>query len=340
MNRKWISCGLAFALFAGLWTVAGCPDPENAPGLNLPPDPIETPNGPIKSIAVSPADKELYGAVKTAEEARANYRYRLTILQAYYNRIGNADKSNWAKDEMGCLAEAQWFRFEGLEQIVMPAGEDLTNADEATLVEYVATARKAWVDAMTKVASLYDQRDMTTQAAAVRRASKRLDPLRVYAYILVAEIPNANLRATDPIPAADAMFNHAYKLFREGKGMVPMFDTRYGKERQAARLFLQLIHDYPTSNKIALSAYYLGDIYKEYFNRNVEAVQWYERAWQWDKNITEPARFQAATVYDQRLLNYPKAVECYRAAIKDDPWRLLNREYARDRIKALTGREP
>ena len=106
---------------------------------------------------------------------------------------------------------------------------------------------------------------------------------------------------------------------------------------KAVVLFRDVIDHYPHSTKIALSAYFIAEIYKEYFNENTRAVKWYERAWQWDKNITEPARFQAATVYDLRLKNPKKAIECYRAAIKDDPWRLANREYAQDRIKALTG---
>ena len=104
--------------------------------------------------------------------------------------------------------------------------------------------------------------------------------------------------------------------------------------------FTKLIHDYPQSTKIALSAYYIADINKEYFRENTLAVYWYERAWTWDPHITEPARFQAATVYDIHLHDYAKAVECYRLSIKYDPWRLRDPEYAAKRIEELTGQTP
>lgn len=329
MGRKWISCAAVASFVLASSMLAGC---------DIPPSKIRVKSGTaIDKLAVSPADGELYTAVKTAEDARANYRYRLEVLQGYYYRTGNGDNHEWATRELGNLNNAQWFTWEGLDKVTPASGENLTNASEAVLVEYTVTARKTWIADMQKVAAIYDQRGMSKAAEAVRRSLERLDPVYTYMYFLTAEIPPANLKPMAVIPEADQLYQRAYDLHKSGK-LAPAV-TVYDKERQALMLFLELVQKYPTSNKIALSAYYIADIYKEYFDENVRAVHWYQRAWQWDPNITEPARFQAATVYDIRMQDKPNAVACYRAALKDDPPRLGNFDYARKRIKDLTGKE-
>jgi tetratricopeptide (TPR) repeat protein len=328
MNAKWISCAFVIGMLAAGLVLAGC---DTSPGGT------KVASGtPVTTMVVSKSDAPLYQGVLAAEDARANFRYRLQVLQGYYTRIGNGDKYAWASNELKNLNEAQWFRWEGLETVRAAPGENVANADETTLIEQSVSARATWLAAMNRVAELYDQRGQTFQAKTVRRAIERFDPVRTYTYILSAEIPPADLKPTTVVPEADTLYKRAYKAFREGKILPAVTD--YDKERQALELFKELIAKYPNSNKIALSAYYIADIYKEYWNENVRAVHWYERAWQWDPNITEPARFQCATVYE-RMHDYPKAVECYRAALRSDPSRPGNFDYARKRIKELTGRE-
>jgi tetratricopeptide (TPR) repeat protein len=279
----------------------------------------------------------LYSTVVASENARVNYRYRLEVLQGFYHRTGNSDKFLWASNELNNLDSAQWFRYEGLEKVQPAPGETVTAADERMLVEAVVETRRTWQAAMLKVAQAYDAKGMALAADAVRRALERFDPVRTYMYFLSAEIPPADLKPTAVVPEADQVYREAYGLFRAGK--ISFGITDYSKERRALLLFMKLIHDYPTSNKIALSAYYIADIYKEYWDEDVRAVNWYERAWQWDPNVTEPARFQAATVYDHRLRDNPRAIECYRAALKYDPERVGNFDEARKRIKKLSGSE-
>ena len=98
------------------------------------------------------------------------------------------------------------------------------------------------------------------------------------------------------------------------------------------------MYKYPDSTRIALSAYYIADIYKEYFNENLRAMWWYERAWQWDPHVPEPARFQAATVAE-RVHDYPRAIEYYKASLEYDPPRWGNAGHARDRIEKLQAGE-
>lgn len=334
MDRKWTSAAIVAVGLLGA-ILAGC----DYNGINSPPAETRTPEGPIKSMAV-PAEAELHQAVLDAESARANYKYRLDVLQGYYNRIGYADKYNDTVKEMKNLQTAQWFRWEGLEEVQPAAGESVASADETALIEALIGARNAWVDALSRLENLYREKNLFDQANTIKRVKERLDPVRLPPYHLAAEVPPPTLRPTAVIPEANELFNRAHKLFIDGKGTIPGITTNYKKEREAVELFKDLVRTYKTSDKIALAAYYIGEIYKEYFNENVRAVMWYQRAWEWSENsLTEPAYFQCATVYDQRLADWNNAVMCYRGCLKYDPPRPLNFEYARQRIKDLTGKD-
>ena len=292
-----------------------------------------------RRLAVAPGNSAEVAAVTKAEKARVNYRYRLTVLRSYYLGVGNMDKHRWTERELANLAEAHTFEWEGAPIVEPPTGESLADADEHLLVEYTVGARKDYIKAMAELVAYYDQAEPNSyKARRVANVQARFDPVRTYMYFLEAEIPGKDRRPTQVNPEADQMYARAVKLYQEGKGISRTFvTTSYTKQRQALGLLLSLVHKYPQSTKIALSAYFIGEIYKEYFGENIRAVHWYERAWQWDANITEPARFQAATVHDFRLLNRAKAVELYRQVILHEQFNASNVRYSHQRIGELTG---
>ena len=306
-------------------------------GCDVPASPPKTAEGKAaKFVAVAPGPE--LDAVTALETARVNYDYRLQVLVDYYFKVGNMDKHNWAVREKNNLAQARTFVWEGVPQVLAPTGESLADADEHVLVEYAVSARNNYIDAVEKLAAVYEHQQQAFKAGLVRNMQQRLDPVRTYMYFLEAEIPPAEMKPETVVPEADAMFKEALSLHRQGKGLLPGL-TDYNKQRQALMKFLKLVHKHPRSTKIALAAYYIAEIYKEYFNENVRAVHWYERAWQWDPNVPEPARFQAATVYDIRLHNFTRAVECYRQALQHDPERWGNDATAQKRIEELTGQK-
>ncbi len=325
MNRT--MAWMALVALAASWMLAGCDNPE--PNL-------KTPEGStIKVATISPTDETEITAVSNVETARADYIHRLEVLRDYYSKMGNVDKNWMARNELLNVESAQAFSWMGFKATI-PKGESLDNVDDRLLVEEMSAARKTWTASLEELAAYYKRKNDTTNFRLVETTLMRYDPVRVYTYIYAAEIPGPELRPTTVIPEADKLYDQAYKMFTDGKGALHFFvTTDYRKERQAIVLFRQLIEKYPNSTKIALSAYYIADILKEYFNEDIRSVHWYERAWQWDPHITEPARFQAATVYDYRLADYKKAIECYKASLKDDPWRVLNPEHARNRINEL-----
>ena len=294
---------------------------------------------PIRTATVPPNSSAERDRVTALQTARVNYAYRLSVLSAYYEHVGNMDKYNWSRREVRNLEKAHTFEWEGVPEVVAPKGESVEGADERMLVEYLVIARNTYLKALDETIAFYETGGYDLKLRLTTNIRNRFDPVRTYVYYLGAETPQGQVRPTRVIPEAEAMFAEAYRLFRRGKGLVPLFTTSYPKERRALVLFRELIAKYPQSTKVALSAYYMADIYKEYFNEDVRAVFWYRHAWQWDPDITEPARFQAATVYDIRLQNYSKALEYYKLAIQHEQFNASNVRFAHQRIEDLTRRQ-
>jgi hypothetical protein len=310
-------------------------------GCDRPPAPPKNPQGRrIKMLSVSPAQREELKAATAAEAARINYRYRLQVLSGYYDRVGNVDKRIWTERETKNLDTAWTFVWDGLPEITRPAGESIEDADERLLVEYVAAARNEYTDAVAKLADFYRQGGRDFEARLIQNVQDRFDPVRTYMYYFAAEMP-ALAKPSTVIPEADVLFAEALKLHDAGKGILRFaVTTNYPKQRQALLKFRELVAKYPTSNRAPESCYYVGELYKEYFNEDLRAVLWYERAWQLDPNIAKPARFQAATVYDFRLQDKITAIECYRLVIQHEQFNPGNVRYAHQRIGELTGSTP
>ncbi len=311
-----------------------------AAGCDRPPGPPKTADGEVIDVlTVDPSSQAEVSAVTALETARVEYAYRLDVLQGYYYRIGNMDKYRWTEREQKNLRQAHMLEWTGIPEILPPEGESLTDASEPVLVEYVVELRQDYLAGLDELAEFYFARDPDSyKGRRVRNVMERFDPIRTYMYFLEAEVPPADLEPVEVIPQADALFAEAKKLYERGR-IVPLV-IDYEKERRALGTFRELIRLYPRSTKIARSAYLIAEIYKEYFNENLRAVKWYERAWQWDPDLPKPARFQAATVCDIRLHNRLRAIELYREAIEHEQFNSSNVTYARRRIEELTGESP
>ncbi len=306
-----------------------------AAGCDSPPAGPKTADGePVKTVAVNPSDAAEASAVSDLQSATAAYKQALKVLHAYYVKTGAYNKQVWAEKEMANLTGAQTFTFEGAGAPAVPPSESVAGINEAAAVEAVLAGRRNWKQCLEKLADYYSQKGMNSKLALVKNIQARFDPIRTYPYFMHAEVPPADLKPAEVIPAADTLFAEAIKLYRQGKPLPGI--TNYSKQRQALMKFRQLVEKHPASTKIAQSAYYIGEIYKEYFNENLRALAWYERAWQWDRHITLPARSQAAFIYDIRLGRRGKAIFLYQEVMKHEQFDWNRVRYARQRIKELT----
>jgi tetratricopeptide (TPR) repeat protein len=289
------------------------------------------------SIQVDRTDAGELEAVSTLLAKRVDYAHRLSVLEAYYRNTGNLDKLRWARREIENLQKttsAVDIKTDPPIEIVPPEGEAVVDRDERVLIERAVAARREYLGALEALGQFYSESGQAKKAQSIDKMRTTFNHARTYMYDL-ASLPGPDLSPAVVYAEADELYAEAKRLYEEGKVLLKLTPD-LEKEEQALVKFKQVIADYPNSTKIALSAYFIAEIYKEFFDENILAVHWYQRAWQWDPEIDQPARFQAATVYDMRLDNIPKAVELYRASIKHDPYRLGNDNFARGRVIELT----
>lgn len=320
-NTKWMLafCGLVLA-------AVGCD--------RLPSPPRDSDGKRVSHLSYASSDPAETQLALKLEADRANYAYRLRVLEGYYDRGGNLDKLRWARTEAKALSNAWTFVVSGVGQVEPPAGESVANVDERSIAEYAHTARRQYEASLAAVIDYYETSNNEFRAALFRNVRDRFRPFYKYGYFKEAEVPGPELRPSAAIPAADELFAKAYRLYDQGKILPAVVD--YNKEAQAVELFKQLVYTHQTSDKIAQAAFYIGEIYKEYFNQDVRALWWYERAWQWDPTITLPARFQAATIYDYRLERDAEALELYRQAVIHEQFNSSNVGWAQRRINDMT----
>ena len=275
------------------------------------------------SIQVRPGDSTELSLAQEFETNRLRYQHRLQELRQFYLDDSNITNIRWSYREQNNLQEAMSFTWHGVPTEPITEVAPPADATETILVERMVEARTDWLDSMDSLAIYYQQSGQSKKFKRINDVRQNFDPIHTYRYLEAAEFPPLTLRPRDDIPEANALYDRAVDLFWGGKGLThSALTTSLAKEAEALILFRQLIDTYPTSDRIALAAYYTADIYKEFFDENIRAVQWYKRAYTWLPEINEPARFQAATVYDLRLNDKVKAMELYEDAAR---YELFNR---------------
>jgi hypothetical protein len=207
---------------------------------------------------------------------------------------------------------------------------------EVDLVENVLTHRAQYHQGLEDLRDYYHEHGYATKQSWADFELDGLRKVKSFRYLIDAEIPSDQLRPTEQVPEADALFERGRELLRKGGHGVPVF-YREKTMIEAADVFQQLVERYPNSDKIDDAAFFLGEIHKEYLpNQEPIAVKWYERAWTWDPQTPHPARFQAAVVYDYRLHDRDRALELYQSVLKSETAEQTNVRFATRRIHELT----
>ena len=217
-----------------------------------------------------------------------------------------------------------------------PVDIAVTDASEVDLVELLVMHRLAYRRTLAQLHNYYSERGYSHKESWAAHELKGLRSVQMFRYLLDAEIPQNQLNPTENIAEADALYEKGLALMKEGGHGVPVF---YRQERmiEAARVFRDLIERFPLSDKIDDAAFMCGEIHKEYLpGQERIAVKWYERAWTWNPHTPHTARFQAAVVYDYRLHDRDRALELYKAVVKDESHDRTNLRFATRRINELT----
>jgi len=210
-----------------------------------------------------------------------------------------------------------------------------SSSNEIDLVEQMTTNRQAYRRGLQALIQHYDAAGNHEKTLWAQQELEALDRIPMYRYIVEAQVFPATLRASERIPAADQLYAEAEQTRKKAGTFVPDQLKNEDVLRAAFGKYAEVIRQYQTSDKIDDAAYRMAGI-QEVFSDYQLALQYYQRAYQWDASTPYPARFKAASILDRRLRRRAEALELYQEAIikeaQFDEWRIP----AERRVKELT----
>ncbi len=211
---------------------------------------------------------------------------------------------------------------------------DIKDADEVDLIEQLQGIRADYKRMLVVINRWYLEHGYFQKATWAAKEFNDLKMVHTYPYLVDISIQKANLTPKDDVVAANTLYKEALKLYHEGQ-IAPLINDKK-KLKDALNKFIRLIKKYPSSDKIDDAAFYAAEILKEYFNDNVQAVNYYELAMKWNPKTPHPVRFQCAVIYDFRLHDRKKALALYRQVLSDEAdIDRTNTSFAANRIKQL-----
>ena len=220
-----------------------------------------------------------------------------------------------------------------IEDTITTEAFNVPNPGEVDLVENMAAYRANYKESLKRLVNYYNQSGDTIKGSWAKRELQSLRSMPKYKYIMTAVIADADLKATDLINEADQLYREGMELYKEATKFVVIADE--DKLRLALNKFNEVIGLYPTSDKIDDAAYMAGKIYRR-FGDYVIASIYFQRTFQWNPATKTDARSKAAYILDKMLNKKDQALELYRLAYKYETNYPNNREFAKQRILALT----
>jgi len=225
------------------------------------------------------------------------------------------------------------------ETTIAKAQEPVPAGSEVDLVERVIGARSQYRETLQLLLAYYQQYGYLEKGGWVEREMKDLRSIPTYPYLgdrktKMAARPGPEPKG--PSPQADALYAQARKLHTEAGGMGAVLGGGKDKLDAALKLYQQLIEEYPTSDKIGDTAFFMGEIYSsDSFKEYTLAINSYQRCLTWNPNTQHPALFRMAVVYDYRIRNRDKAITLYKQVVQsaNNP---SNVRFAQERIRQLT----
>jgi len=282
----------------------------------------------------TPGDARETASAEAVELARVNYQFFLEVLRDRMKVSGDIRKQIWAERELRNLDNSNTLVWKGLGEVVAPDPSSLAEANEALLVEYVVGARRAYLQALDDLLSLYQSSQDQKKIQRVEVALNAFNPVYTYLYYLTAEIPGPTLRAAKPQRAATDLFDEAMEAYRQAEKRLGVGEAARRNYIEAIGKFRRVIEKYPESDKIARCAFHIAEI-NRHFTEYDRAAMWYDRAWQWNPQTPDPVRYRAAMLYHFDLKDLSKALEYYKLVLQFET-NFDNREYARKSIRRLS----
>ena len=207
----------------------------------------------------------------------------------------------------------------------------LSGETDVELVAAIDHERQEYAAALVKLANWYHQKGLHFKRTWAKRELRDLEKVQTYEYLIVEAAPPDEQTPTETSTSADELFQTAMRHYEAGNaGIVDL-----GKIGEARKKFMQLVRQFPKSDKIDDAAFYLGEIYDTHLEDYNRALEWYRKAREWDPRGQYPARFNAAVIYHQKLNDPAKALELYRSALEHEDLSPPTARWAKNCIKEL-----
>jgi tetratricopeptide (TPR) repeat protein len=208
----------------------------------------------------------------------------------------------------------------------------VVEAGEADIIEHMTASRLAYRQYLESLIAYYKKTGDNMKLRWAEDELTRLNDMPQYNYIIEAGVAGPELKARDSITIANYMYDEAYRMEKNSKLLIFVHEDNL---RSALDKYNQLIKQYPTSDKIDDAAYRAGGICEHFKDYSI-ALLYYQRAYEWNPDTPNPARFKAACILDQYLHRRAEALPLYQQALGKEKLSNDEREFARKRINELT----
>ena len=203
---------------------------------------------------------------------------------------------------------------------------------ERELVKKVHEARETYQASLERLRAYYIHQKFEENRAWAENELTEFHLIVKNPYILDMDLPSPDLKPDKSIPKANRILSEALDWMRR-----PTITGREGNYKRAELLLRRLLRDYPQSDKVDETCYYLGDIYaSRYFQQYRRSVAYYERVLHYEPNTNLDARLKAAELYEEQIADRRRAIVLYQEVLQReiDPKQTYK---ARRRLDALVG---
>lgn len=213
---------------------------------------------------------------------------------------------------------------------------DQQRPTEVQLVEQMAQHRRSYEEYLERLEQFYDLQGNQLKATWAISEQKKLKRGPRREYLVMAEVAGPDLRATESIPEAQQLYSDAIKELMAARSKFGKMFIDKEKLYGARDKFIELITEYPQSDKIDDAAFQIGEIYRHYLKDYPTALLYYQRVRQWDPRTPLPVSDAMARIYDHHVHDRIKALNYYRQAIELESAFPANMVYAENRILKIT----
>ena len=191
--------------------------------------------------------------------------------------------------------------------------KDLTEqkAREERLVESLNSSRENYKKALNVLSQFYLDIGFPHRLKTVRKELKALSKLPVFEYLLTVEKPTT-IKPAKNIEEANILFQDGM-MYKKSLNII----NKKSNLNTAVKRFKKILDYYPESDMVDDAAYELAEIFDGFFFQNHEvAAAYYVKCFELNPNTNKPARYMAASVYEDHLKDYEKAVHFYELALE------------------------